>query len=57
MFTSPDGSESSWADSSPIGIGELLAVIHAGNKFVAVGAKESIVTSTDGVNWVKGKLN
>ena len=53
IFTSPDGSGSSWADSSPIGIGELWAVIHAGNKFVAVGAKESIVTSTDGVNWTK----
>ena len=53
IFTSPDGSGSSWADSSPIGIGELWAVIHAGSKFAAVGAKGSIVTSTDGVNWTK----
>ena len=53
IFTSPDGSGSSWADSSTIGIGELWAVIHAGNKFVAVGAKGSIVTSTDGLTWTK----
>ena len=51
---STDGS--TWITSEPVGIKRLLAVIHGGGKFVAVGGKGSIVSSSDGVNWTKGTI-
>ena len=54
ILYSADGSR--WIERAPVGIKGLLAVIHAGGRFVAVGRKGSIVSSPDGVNWTKGTL-
>ena len=51
---STDGSK--WITSDPVGIKQLEAVIHAGGRFVAVGRKGNIVSSSYGVNWTKGTL-
>lgn len=57
ILISPDGVRWNYRNVGERGTGTLWAVIHGGGKFVAVGDKGIIFTSTDGVNWVKGKLN
>ena len=57
ILISSDGIRWNYRNISARGTGELNIVIHGGGKFVAVGAKGIIFTSTDGVNWAKGKLN
>ena len=57
ILISSDGVTWDYKNIRVRGTGVLLTVIHGGGKFVAAGQKGIIVTSTDGVNWVKGKLN
>ena len=57
ILISSDGVTWNYRNVGERGTGVLFTVIHGGGKFVAVGAKGIIFTSTDGVNWVKGKLN
>ena len=57
ILFSSDGVTWNYGNVGERGTGVLRAVIHGGGKFVAVGDKGIIFTSTDGVNWVKGKLN
>ena len=57
ILISSDGVTWNYRNVGERGTGVLRAVIHGGGKFVAVGDKGIIFTSTDGVNWVKGKLN
>lgn len=41
----------SWVDPVPVG-NDLLDIVYANNQFVAVGRMKTVLTSTDGLNWV-----